>query len=240
VKLPVTESPFEAEFFGGPVWRCEFHRDCDLTQVAVAAVAKRVRLVTCRIPAGDAPAAAALEAAGFRRIERLVTFRRQILPVPEVTRSIVPASSRDRDACVAIALAALRQDRYHADPQIEPGIADAIKRAWVSNNLAGRADLSLVARDSAGEVVGFNQLLVTGGESVIDLIAVAPAAQHQGFGTALVAAGLHAYAAKAETMRVGTQGSNHASLALYRSAGFTVMQEQLTYHLVPEHSLEPR
>jgi ribosomal protein S18 acetylase RimI-like enzyme len=232
--LPVAESAFEAEFFGGPVWRYAFDPASDPMQVAAAARADRVRLVTCRIAADDGSAAAALEAAGFRQIERLVTFRRPISPIPEVTRPIVPASARDRDACVGIAVAALRQSRYHADARIEPRIADAIKRAWVSNNLAGRADLSLVARDSAGEVVGFNQLLKVGSEAIIDLIAVAPAAQHQGYGKALVAAGLRAYAAQADTMRVGTQGANQASLALYQSAGFTVAHEQLTYHLVPE------
>jgi ribosomal protein S18 acetylase RimI-like enzyme len=231
--LPITESAFEAEFLDGPAWRYAFDRISDPAEVAAAARAKSVRLVTCRIPASDASAAAALEAAGFRLIERLVTFGRPLLPIPEVTRSIVPASAQDRDACVAIALAALRHDRYHADPRIGARIADAIKRAWVANNLAGRASLSLVARDAAGEVVGFNQLLKFDREAVIDLIAVAPSAQRQGYGKAMVAAGLRAYAAHAETMRVGTQHSNRASLALYRAAGFTVMREQLTYHLVP-------
>jgi ribosomal protein S18 acetylase RimI-like enzyme len=83
-------------------------------------------------------------------------------------------------------------------------------------------------------VVGFNQLLRTGREAVIDLIAVAPTAQHQGYGKAMVAAGLRAYASHADTMRVGTQGSNRASLALYHTVGFTVLQEQLTYHFVPQ------
>jgi ribosomal protein S18 acetylase RimI-like enzyme len=232
--LPVAESPFEAEFFGGPVWRYVFDGGSGPEQVASAARAERVQLVTCRIAADDGLAAAALEAAGFRQIERLVTFRRPISPLPDITRPVVPASARDRDACVAIAVAALRQSRYHADIRIAPQIAEAIKRAWVSNNLAGRADLSLVAHDSAGAVVGFNQLLKVGREAIIDLIAVAPAAQHQGYGKAMVAAGLRAYAAQAETMRVGTQGANQASLALYQSVGFTVAQEQLTYHLVPE------
>jgi len=232
--LPVSESAFEAEFFGGPVWRFDFHPACDPAEVATAARSAGTRLVTCRIPADDSSAAAGLQAAGFRLIERLVTFRRDIAPTPDVMRAIVPAGARDRDACVAIALAALWQDRYHADPQIDHRIADAIKAAWVSNNLAGRADLSLVARSPGGEVVGFNLLLKTGREAVIDLIAVAPAAQHQGYGRALVAAGLRAYAGQADTMRVGTQGSNGASLALYRSAGFILVQEQLTYHLVPE------
>lgn len=232
--LPISESAFEAEVFGGPVWRFDPNRAADAADVAAGARAAGVRLVSCRIPAEDLCAAAHLQGAGFRLIERLVTLRRDIVPVPDVQRPVAPAGATDRDACVAIAIAALRQDRYHVDPQIDHRIADALKGAWVSNNLAGRADLSLVARNAAGEVVGFNQLLKTGREAVIDLIAVAPAAQHQGYGRALVAAGLRAYAGQADTMRVGTQGSNGASLALYQSAGFTKVQEQLTYHLVPE------
>jgi ribosomal protein S18 acetylase RimI-like enzyme len=231
--LPVSESPFEAEFFGGPVWRLDFERVSDPAEIATAAGSAGVKLVTCRIPADDAHAASSLEAAGFRRIERLVTLRRPIAPAPEVVHAISPASAGDRNACVEIALAALRQDRYHADCRIDHRIADDLKAAWVTNNLAGRADLSLVARDAGGEVVGFNQLLKPGREAVIDLIAVAPAAQHRGYGRALVAAGLRAYASRADTMRVGTQASNGASLALYRAAGFDVAYEQLTYHLVP-------
>jgi ribosomal protein S18 acetylase RimI-like enzyme len=232
--LPVSDSPFEAEFFGGPVWRLDAGRTADAAAVAAAARGAGVRLVSCRIPAEDSGAAARLQDAGFRLIEQLVTLRRNIAPAPDVTHPVGPARPGDRDACVAIAVAALRQDRYHADPQIDHRVADAIKAAWVSNNLGGRADLSLVARSPDGEVLGFNQLLKTGREAVIDLIAVAPAAQHQGYGRALVAAGLRAYAGEADTMRVGTQGSNGASLALYRSAGFAKVQEQLTYHLVPE------
>jgi ribosomal protein S18 acetylase RimI-like enzyme len=134
---------------------------------------------------------------------------------------------------VAIAVAALRQDRYHADPRIDDRVADAIKAAWVTNNLAGRADRSLVARNAGGEVVGFNLLLKAAREAVIDLIAVAPMAQHQGYGKALVAAALRAYADDADTMRVGTQAVNTTSLALYRSAGFTLAHEQLTFHWMP-------
>jgi ribosomal protein S18 acetylase RimI-like enzyme len=233
VTLPVSESPFEAEFFGGPVWRFEFSPTGDPAEVAAAARTAGARLVTCRIPADDAAAVERLEAAGFRQIERLVTFCRPIAPAPEVAREIGPARPEDRDACVEIALAALRQDRYHADPRIDHRVADAIKAAWVSNNLAGRADRALVARSPGGEVVGFNQLLKTGREAVIDLIAVAPAAQHQGYGKALVAAGLRAYAGEADTMRVGTQAVNRTSLALYRSAGFTLAHEQRTYHWMP-------
>ena len=232
--LPVTESAFEAELLGGPVWRFDFNGTADPAEVATAARAAGVRLVSCRIPAEDSLAAAGLQAAGFRLIERLVTFRRDIAPAPEIMRTIVPAGPQDREACVTIAVAALRQDRYHADPRIDHRIADALKAAWVANNLAGRAELSLVARGPDGEVVGFNQLMRIDREAVIDLIAVAPAAQHQGYGRAMVAAGLRSYAGKADTMRVGTQGSNGASLALYRSAGFTKVQEQSTYHLVPE------
>lgn len=229
----VAQSAFESASFGGAVWRYAHDGGATPSAVAVAARFEDVRLVMCRIPADARAAAAALESAGFRLIERLVTLGRAITPVPEVPGMVVPASPEDRDACADIAVAALRQDRFHADPRIDNRIADAIKVNWVSNNLAGRADLSLVARDARGRTVGFNQLLRVGPAAVIDLIAVAPDAQRQGHGKALVAAGLAAYASVADTMRVGTQASNR-SLALYRSLGFEVLQEQSTYHLAPE------
>jgi ribosomal protein S18 acetylase RimI-like enzyme len=231
--LPVTESVFEAEHFTGRVWRYEHSAGSEPAEIVSAAMAQKVKLVTCRIPAdSDSAATQALVAAGFRLIERLVTFRRPIAPIPEITRTVIPAAPQDRDACVEIAVAALRQDRFHTDPKIDDQIADKIKAAWVSNNLAGRADTCLVARDGAGKAVGFNQLLRVGRDAVIDLIAVAPAAQQQGYGRAMVAAGLRAYSAQADTMRVGTQRSNRASLALYQSLGFALVREELTYHMV--------
>lgn len=230
--LPVTESAFETACFGGPVWRYNYEDSIDPAEVAAAATSRGVKLVMCRIPAdtGDA-ASAALEQAGFRLIERLVTLERSVAQAPEVLRPVEVAHGEDRQACVDIAVAALRQDRFHADALIDPRIADALKAEWVSNNLMGRAELNLVARDDHGRVVGFNQLSRTGRQAVIDLIAVAPWAQAKGYGKALVAAGLQAFALKADTMRVGTQGTNDASLALYRSAGFKIVNQQLTYHL---------
>ena len=230
--LPITESTFETACFGGPVWRYTYEGSSDPAEVAVVAKSRSVKLVMCRIPAdADKAAPAALERAGFRLIERLVTFERPLDRAPEVRRTVEAARGEDRQACVEIAIAALRQDRFHADRLIDPRIADALKAEWVNNNLMGRAELNLVARDNLGRVAGFNQLLRTGREAAIDLIAVAPWAQQQGYGKALVAAGLHAFASKADTMRVGTQGANEASLALYRSTGFMIIHQQLTYHL---------
>lgn len=229
--MPVHESAFEAEHFGGRVWRYMYSADPNPVQVARMAKAEKVKLVWCRVAENDSEAAAALRAAGFRLIEQLVTLDRGVEPPPAVQRSVVRASPADRAACVDIATAALRQDRYHADPAIDDRIADAIKAAWVSNNLAGRAEMTLVARDEAGCIVGFNQLLRSGSMAVIDLIAVDPSAQQRGYGRALVAAGLSAYGGHADTMRVGTQATNAASLALYRSVGFQEARRESTYHI---------
>jgi ribosomal protein S18 acetylase RimI-like enzyme len=237
--LHIAENGFDAAFFGGPVWRYDYDRATNPADVAASAAAGGVRLVACRIPDDDETAALALQAAGFRPVERLVTLHRPVDPVPPVEQTVVETTDADRDACIEIAIAALRQDRYHADPQIDDRIADAVKAAWVSNNIAGRASANLVARNSHGRTVGFNQIVQHGREAVIDLIAVAPSGQRQGHGRALVAAGLRSVRGRADTMRVGTQATNLASLALYRSLGFAVLRTQRTYHLTPASGSRP-
>lgn len=231
----VTVSAFESSFFGGPVWRYTPDGAFAPAECAAAAASEDVRLVSCRIPSeSDRALVSAIEQAGFRRIEELVTLRRPVEPAPKALRDVAPAREGDGEACVAIAVAAFRQDRYHADPRIPDEVADAIKAAWVRNDIAGRADLSLVARTPDRSLAGFNLLVRDGDEAVIDLIAVSPATWKSGYGKALVAAGLQAYAGSVETMRVGTQASNTVSLALYQSLGFRIVDRQLTYHLVPD------
>lgn len=233
--------PFEAAFLGGPCWRlnlppegCEpealagFLRDVEAAEVA---------LLTCRIDAGRNDLASVLEAAGLRRVERLLTLARPLeeqgppAGTPGVT--VEAGGPGDRAACGQLARVAFTSDRFHADPTIPDPAADALKARWAENALTGRADAPLVARDPAGRVIGFNMCRFDPKtrQAAIDLIAVAAEARGRGVGRALVEAALRHYRGRAERLLVGTQADNAASLALYRASGFEVVAEQLTYHL---------
>ena len=186
-----------------------------------------------RVPAAAHGLHAALEACGFRAIERLLTFERALDDrAGDPLDGVRQARPDDAAACAAIARVAFRFDRYHADTRLDPAIGDALKEAWVLNDLGGRADASLVAVEG-DRAVGFNLCLLAGDVATIDLIAVAPGHQGRGIGRRLAEAGARHYAGRAHRYRAGTQAANAASLALYRRLGFHVASEAVTYHWIP-------
>jgi ribosomal protein S18 acetylase RimI-like enzyme len=217
-----SDQPFEAEHLGAPVWRLD---DPDQAAMAIAAAREGgVGLVYHRGPVGEASWLASI---GFRHVETLVTYEgaRPVGPVPSAVRVATPS---DADVVAEIARRAFSTDRWHADPLIATGKADAFKAAWARNDVLGRADVVyLVEKD--GEVAGFNAVLRKDAMAVIDLIAVAAEFRGGGLGSALIAA----MAGLTEShVRVGTQATNKASIALYQSVGFREVSRAETWHWV--------
>ncbi len=226
---------FETGVVGVPVGRLTVDADDDaraLAQLTADWRADGVWLVSCRLPPGSA-AIPVLEEHGFRAVETLVTFRRALAPAPTPKgvepKGVEPARPGDADACVAIAGRAFTHDRLHRDKRVPAAAADLIRERWVRNDLGGRADASLVARDG-GAVVGFNLCLRDGDEAVIDLIAVDAGRRNKGIGRRLVDAAIAHYAGRARAMRVGTQADNAPSIKLYRAAGFVEADRKITLH----------
>jgi ribosomal protein S18 acetylase RimI-like enzyme len=221
--------PFDEGFLGGPVYRLlDPSPDATLLRsLEEWAVAEAAVLVIARV---DETKAGVFSDTGFRLVERLITYQRDLNhPAPGPSEPVRMAKETDIDGCAEIAQHAFSHDRYHADPMTKHVAAD-IKAAWTRNDLAGRADTCFVAeRDQV--VAGFNLCLLRDEVAVIDLIATAPNAQRRGVGRDLVRAALRHYIGRATTMRVGTQASNEASLALYESEGFQMVSRQSTFHL---------
>jgi ribosomal protein S18 acetylase RimI-like enzyme len=229
----LAELPFETEIFGYPVCRLDLSPGTSLPrreEIRAKILAKRCRLVSCRIDAEAEHLANGLIDLGFEEVEQLATFESAIPPKREMPTGITVAGAETADACAEIARQSFQFDRFHADSHIPKPQADAFKAAWAGNNARGRADVNLVAMRES-EVVGFNQCLLRNGVAVIDLIAVSPKAQGQGLGRALVGAALAAYHGKALRMRVGTQVSNEPSIALYRRCGMVQVGLSRTFHL---------
>ena len=235
----IDRQDFESGILGRPVYRLTLPPPPRSSTLAgpLAVLRERltreaVGLVACRIEAGDGEAAAALQAAGFRRIECLVTLSRPLGVPQEMPPGTGPAMPADHEPCLVIGRTAFIFDRFHADDRFPDEVADRIKEAWVRNSFAGRADACLVCRGGA-IAVGFVLCRLPRGEPVIDLIAVAPSHQGRGHGRRLVAAAMAHYARNYATISVATQQSNLPSMALYRALGFAVIGSELTYHWVP-------
>ena len=222
----VSDRAFDAQFLHGPVWRLD-----DPTHAGEATAAARVfgvQLISARVdPAVD------LGAFGFRRIETLVTYEGALDATALMPAGVRLGDGADAPACAEIAAAAFTQDRWHADPEIPARAADSFKRAWVENDVRGRADSVLVATDVEGVVQGFVLVLERESVAVIDLIAVAPSAQGQGIGRRLMAALSAQCGPRCTRGQAGTQATNTASCTLYAGAGWRWIQRQITWHWTP-------
>src|SRR5882757_957248 len=77
--LTVERQDFDSEIFGRPVYRLTIRGSGEglaeaLSDLVRDWAGRNVALCACRIPATDTDSALALESAGFRRIERLITL----------------------------------------------------------------------------------------------------------------------------------------------------------------------
>lgn len=221
--------PFETAHLGGPVYDCV---DAKQAHEAVRQGRKAgAFLISCRT-SGDGDE---LATAGFFKVETLVTLERPVTGEVGIPGKVLPvrlAGEEDIADCRLIAAAALRWDRFHADPRIEDAKADALKADWIENDIRGRSDVTLVV-EAMDKVAGFCALLLRNDRAVIDLIAVAPDNQGQGIGRSLVVAALNWLRSKAIVLQVGTQAGNPSSLSFYRSMGFQEVQRADTWHWVP-------
>jgi ribosomal protein S18 acetylase RimI-like enzyme len=226
----MTPQPFDSAILGRPVYRAELTEVVQIPELEES-IPSDAALVSVRVRPDWVNV---MELTRFREIERLVSFERPLSPGDGevMPKSIRPGTPDDAEICADIAGRCFRFDRYHADPEIDDGAADESKRAWARNNLTGRGDASFVA-EFRDKIIGFNLCLRGEDWALIDLIAVAPEAQGLGLGKALVEAAIRHYAGMVPVMRVGTQTTNEASMAIYTANGFTQISEMITFHWTP-------
>lgn len=221
---------FDSDMLGRPVWYLD-----DPDKAAEAARAARDADVGLLFHRGPASLGEALLEAGFRHVETLVTLEMDIPSVSSPHGSDCrKATVDDAGSVEAVARASFRSDRWHTDPAIPDDKADDFKGTWARNDVAGRADATLVTLTPDGSISGFVALLARGEALIIDLIAVAPTHQGRGLGRALVAAALAYGAGRYRRMNVGTQAANTASIRLYTAMGFAEASRAETWHWTPD------
>ena len=207
-------------------------------------------LVTAKVPTYDIQSLRLLEGAGYRIVDTLVTFQlsgQRLSKFPSSffppflsmrhwqTQKLGPMGEGDIDACwIEIAARAFRFSRFHLDPLLAP-VADMIKREWARSYLLGKRGSDILLGYKEDVLVGF--LAVQGPNTadnprpaaIIDLIGVDPGHQGKGIGKALIEH-LMAYYLK-WPVQAGTQVCNTASLSLYGSLGFKIVDSAYVLHL---------
>lgn len=215
--------------FGYPVWRVVTESDglslSTLQQTSpVFAYAK--------LDVRQVADLASLTDAGFRVVDTALTFTGTVEgETGSHARFAIPT---DRAQVEHIAGSAFRYSRFHLDPLVPAGLADAIKSSWAGNFFEGKRGDAMVVVEREKRVVGFLQLLRGPGAGlVIDLIGVDPPWQGQGLGREMILhAALHGVGdgVVPTSITVGTQAANRPSARLYESLGMRLSAAQYVAH----------
>lgn len=170
--------------------------------------------------------------AGFRVVDTALTFDGAISGASG--SHVRFARPEDRAQVSRIAGSAFRHSRFHLDPLVPAGVADAIKSSWAANYFDGRRGDGMVVAERDGKVAGFLQLLRAPQERlVIDLIGVDPALQGRGLGREMILHAAHHGIGDGRipsTITVGTQAANIPSVRLYESLGLRLRSAQYVVH----------
>jgi GNAT superfamily N-acetyltransferase len=198
----------------------------------------RVRFLIARCSTQDLPAAQAMESLGFRLMDTLVYYRRDIQgqPLPErgkvPTRHVLPDDVED---VRQIARDAFRgyNSHYHADPRLDCAACDDVYVDWAVRSCSQKdlADEVLIA-EAEEESQGFLTIkILETNDGDGRLFAVAPRAQGRGIGQALLVDGLYwCREQELQGMVISTQITNLVSQASWVRVGFTPYQSFYTFH----------
>lgn len=215
-----------AQFLGKPAWHLKRPEE------RVPALPEAPVFVDAKIPVARIADLARLQSAGFAMVDVNVQLLRPATlaaPMPVAGRARL-AGPEDELAVRDVAGQVFVYDRFHVDPRVDHGAANALKSAWAGNYFNGSRGEWMVVGLHDGAVAGFLQLLAGAEDTVvIDLIGVAGTAQGQGLATAMIAHALTT-CALGKAMRVGSQLANSPALALYQRLGFAISSADFVLH----------
>ncbi len=212
---------WDTEFWGVRVGKAEH-----LDDVSAWAVDNNVGLM-CVLVDTIAEVQQACEQ-GFMLTDVRVTLKRTTARVGFGSR---PAVATDLTALEEIAEVSFRGGtRFYNDPGLPNVRCDDLYRAWIRSQLAGAADIVLVA-EREQHVAGFVSVDLLQGDSDLSLIAVAPSERGGGVGEELVSSALNfAHRQERPSMNVVTQASNLPAQRLFQRCGFRTCRTQYWLH----------
>lgn len=202
----------------------------------------KMKCVITRVNVDSVNDIVAYEQNGFQLADVLVTFHLNVgsvNPTSDLRSSglitIRPSRAEDEMMLIEIARSAFTDDHFHRDSRFPKQKSDELFAKWVYNCCHGSADMVLVAAGEKEEPYGFITCKIEqiGREikyGVIDLVAVSPLHQGKGVGTQLVREAIRWFAQNVQSIFVGTQANNMASIRTYEKVGFRLLRTELTFH----------
>ncbi len=242
---PLTHArvPWDSELFGFPVYeiRCGDAAPGVLDARLPAGLAGLAG-APCLAVAGLRPDAVAQAAVltrhGFYPVETILTIElplHRFRPLAGGRFRAVrfrPASAADLPALEAIARGAFATDRFHLDPHLPPGKADARYARWIRTSFEAGEDLFVLEAFGGESLLGFVLARRPApGTYDVTLAATDPRLRHSGAGLALYQAML------AESVRRGIRRvlasisiNNLDSLKVAERLGFTALNATAKFH----------
>lgn len=239
--MNVSLSAVDSDRFGVRIARAVIITSPDLSAALDFCRAQAVQMLITRCPVAAIGTVQAMEGAGFRLMDTLLYFQRDLArdPLPTDAANAVTlraANADDADTLASIARRAFAGylSHYHADMRLDRAACDAAYTDWARNSVlkSGVADRVLLAEDAAGIPLGFLTLRrLNSAETDGPLFAVTPEAQGQGVGRALMLAGLRwSQEQGAARMIMSTQVTNTQSPRVWMRLGFVPHSAEYTFH----------
>jgi ribosomal protein S18 acetylase RimI-like enzyme len=202
---------------------------------------KEVKCIITRVNLENPEDIKAYEQNHFHLADILVTFstkKNSLQPLGNLlseTITVRPYRAGDEKELMKIASSAFSHDHFHRDSRFPRIKSDELFAKWAYNSCHGLADLVLVATGKEAKPYGFitckiEQLQNDLKYGVIDLFAVSPSQQGKQIGTRLAKAALNWFSQRVDSVFVGTQADNVASIRTYEKVGFNMLHTQLTFH----------
>ena len=208
-----------------------------LQQVNVSAREREVQMITARVDSNDLARVQMLEDDGYRLMDTLVYYGRDLSDLPEQGASPegeLIRSAKPQDAAVVAEVAreafAGYFGHYHSDPRLSRDAADAAYIEWAEKSVAGTGDRTpALVVEHAGLPVAF--LTTHLDKSEIVLVGVRPAAQGGGIYGRLMDRGLVILRDAGCTKAVvSTQINNLAVQRAWCRRGFRLLRSLYTLH----------
>lgn len=167
--MPIELNDLETARFGVIAGRVVDDRATP-AQIDNAAQAGSVEILTVRIDTADLARVQAFEEAGYRLMDTLVYYARDVTnlpPNPALSGGIACrlADPEDAQAVADVARAGFRgyMGHYHADPRLDAAAADAAYVEWAETSTARTSrQAPVIVAESARRIVGFLALRTKG------------------------------------------------------------------------------
>lgn len=243
LRVAWAEVPWDTAVFGYPVMQIsdiELRGEAALVDIEPFLKSRddsRCGLASCRLPHGRLRESMVLEEIGFRFIEMIYQPEFSNLQAAKGLDDqglIVKLATKDDETeIVDIAGTAFRNERFHVDPRLPPGLGDLRYQNWVRSAI-GHATQRLYALRDGGLLIGFFVVeYLADGTCYWHLNAIAPSMQGKGYGlrawrTMITLARQDG----CERVRTSIVARNYRVLNLYAQLGFTFPEPLMTFHWV--------